>query len=352
MAATRHASTFPSQGTHGSKPGAEDATRSTEPVIHAAFYSLSQPVRTLAADEVAAVELSDQSLLWVDLCAPDAEQIRWVTDAVGLPPGLADFALHSGDAPELRNLGSPFGVRAQVAGFSAPLRFDTTPLIILCGTNVVVTIAPHPLRNITELRERQQQNSELGSLSAQSFTSSVLDGLLATYYDALSHIEAEVEKLEITLLSSRQADCLALLRSLRKATSRLRRVLADHRRLFGGLARPEFRPQQDPAVDAHFAALESRYERAMDLAEHGRELVVGTFELFTTRAAMSTNETMKVLTFATVLIGALAVVAGILGMNFSAWFFDSGDVGFWTAVGAMALLAILAIWWGKRRDWL
>lgn len=352
MTPTPYSSTFPSHGTHASKSGAEDGTRSADPVMHAAFYSLSQPVRTLPADELTAIEISDQTLLWVDLCAPRAEQIRWVIDAVGLPPALADFALRPGEAPELHNLGSPFGVRAQAAGFSAPLRFETTALIILCGTNVVVTIAPQPLRNIIELRERQQQNSELGSLSAQSFTSSLLDGLLGTYYDALSQIEAEVEKLEISLLSSRHSDCLALLRSLRKATSRLRRVLADHRRLFGGLARPEFRPQQDPAVDAHFAALESRYERAMDLAEHGRELVVGTFELFTTRAAMSTNETMKVLTFATVLIGALAVVAAILGMNFSAGFFDSNDVGFWIAVGAMALLATLAIWWGKRSDWL
>lgn len=337
------------QGRSNPLPG--QALGTSESAFHAVFYSRAHPARELTVEDLSRLEPAEHDLLWVDLCAPDEQSLRRVADAVKLPAGLADFALRTSDAPELLNLGSPFGVRAQVAGFAPPLRFFTTPLTILCGTNVVVTIAPEPLGNVADLRERQQQNSELGSLSAQSFTASLLDGQLVTYYDAMSQLEAEVDQLEIKLLSSHQRDCLGLLRSLRKAASQLRRALSAHRPLFGGLARPEFRPNQDRVVDAHFTALESRYERAMDLAEHGRELVVGTFELFTTRAAMSTNETMKVLTFATVLIGGLAVIAGVFGMNFSADFFDSKH-GFWTSVGAMAAVSVAAVWLAKRRDWL
>ena len=84
----------------------------------------------------------------------------------------------------------------------------------------------------------------------------------------------------------------------------------------------------------------------------GAKLVVGSFELFTTRTAQRTNDTMKVLTFFTVLLGTLAVVAGVLGMNFAAPFFDSGMRGFWIAIGSMAAIAVLAMLVARWRDWL
>ena len=89
----------------------------------------------------------------------------------------------------------------------------------------------------------------------------------------------------------------------------------------------------------------------MDAVENARELVVGSFELFTTRTAQRTNETMRVLTFVTVLLGSLAVVAGALGMNFRTPFFDSGARGFWTAIGAMAAIVLAALGLARWRRW-
>ncbi len=51
------------------------------------------------------------------------------------------------------------------------------------------------------------------------------------------------------------------------------------------------------------------------------------FELFSSRTALDTHRTMRTLTFLTVLIGALAVTAGVLGMNFQVEFFSS-ELGF------------------------
>lgn len=61
---------------------------------------------------------------------------------------------------------------------------------------------------------------------------------------------------------------------------------------------------------------------------------------------------MRRLTFVTVLIGRLAVLAGILGMNFTVAFFDSGAVGFWSAIAGMVLLALIALAVPRARDWL
>jgi Mg2+ and Co2+ transporter CorA len=98
--------------------------------------------------------------------------------------------------------------------------------------------------------------------------------------------------------------------------------------------------------------LEQRFERAMDAVENARDLVVGSFELFTTRSAQRTNDTMRVLTFVTVLIGMLAVIAGALGMNFKAPLFDTGTSGFWTTIGTMVVISIIATVIARWRKWM
>ena len=59
--------------------------------------------------------------------------------------------------------------------------------------------------------------------------------------------------------------------------------------------------------------------------------------------AEGTNETMRVLTVVTVVLGTLAVAAGVMGMNFKAEVFDSGDTGFWWTVAVMTGAGIVAI---------
>ena len=174
-----------------------------------------------------------------------------------------------------------------------------------------------------------------------------------TYLHAVSDFEAAVDRLEVSVLSaSAPRECLQDLADLRRGASRLRRMLAPHRHVFGAMARPDFRPDDAGIADKHFRALEQRFERAMDAVENARDLVVGSFELFATRSAERTNDTMRALTFVTVLLGTLSVVAGTLGMNFAAPFFDTGGRGFWIAFAGMSLVAVVAIIIARWRRWI
>ena len=61
---------------------------------------------------------------------------------------------------------------------------------------------------------------------------------------------------------------------------------------------------------------------------------------------------MRVLTFVTVLLGTLAVVAGVLGMNFKAPLFDSGANGFWISLAAMGTFAIVSLVIARLMKWM
>ena len=322
------------------------------PVFRAILYSCDEPARILDIDELAGTTVHDDQLLWVALCAPDAELVAKVAQALALPEPVPHSMSRLDSAPTLQDAGTWFVVQVIAARLRKDMRFDGQVISVACGVNVIVTVTDMACAFIDDLYQRQHRNTMLGALNAESFVVSLIDGQLASYFDAMSRLEAEVDRVEVRLLADHEGDYIQLLRVLRTASSRLRRTLAGHRFVFGYMVRPDFRPKQSRQLNEHFAALQARYERCMDLVEHGRDLVLGSFELFTTRAAMSTNETMRVLTFVTVLIGGLAVVVGVLGMNFAAPFFDTGARGFWTAVASMVLLAMLALGVGRYRRWL
>src|SRR5690606_1679269 len=111
----------------------------------------------------------------------------------------------------------------------------------------------------------------------ESFAATVLDAQLATYFDAVSAFEMAVERLEMEIFDDRRQECLDELRALRRTASRLRRMLAPHRAVFAALSRPDFRPDEGEAADRHLQALDVRFERAMDMVENCRDLVMGSF---------------------------------------------------------------------------
>jgi Mg2+ and Co2+ transporter CorA len=182
---------------------------------------------------------------------------------------------------------------------------------------------------------------------------SLLDWHLTAYFDAVSRIEARVDRLDDVLLTrSAKRSFLAGVVALRRRVSELRRLLASQRSVFYGLSRPDFVHVVESDAASHYRSLERRFERAVDAVDHARELLNGSFELFTSRTAEMTNELVRRLTFITMLLGAVGAIAGIFGMNFDTPLLETGTAGFLVVVGALAALVATALVVARRRNWL
>lgn len=329
---------------------------------YAVLYDANGEDRESGLDQLAGLEFGESQLLWVDLLAPDADTLDRVWQALQLPPQSRTAIEQDASHPALGNNGEVFWVR--VATFAdhsgkraagerqdARSRHKGVVLAIIAGANFVLTIHDEPVEHLENQRRRENVDPHVGALSAESFTAALLDWNLSTYFDAAADFEMAIERLEVRILSERRLDCLSQLRHLRTRASRLRRMLAPHRVVYGGVARPDFRPIEGKEAARHFEKLDVHFERAMDVVENARELVVGSFELFSSQTALQTNRSMAILTFATVVLGMLAVLAGILGMNFDAPFFKTETTGFLVASGSMLLLGIIALVVGRMKHW-
>lgn len=315
---------------------------------HAVLFDADGNDREVALEDVDLGSLSERQLLWVD---HEGDDIQAVLQRLGVAEALPAMT-RVGDKPFLQNFDEWFLVRVTAIAPGKRLECAGQGVLILSGRNFVVTLHREPLEYFSQLRERERAESHIGVLSADSFTASLLDWQITTYFDAVAELEAAVDKLEVQLLSRHvprdHVDKLAL---MRRTASRLRRLLAPHRQVYGAMARPDFRPDAGRKAGTQFRALNERFERGLEAVLAARELVIGSFELFATHTAQRTNEIMRTLTFATVLLGTLAVLAGVLGMNFDAPIFRTGTQGFVVTIVLMAGLVTGALVVARRKRW-
>lgn len=134
--------------------------------------------------------------------------------------------------------------------------------------------------------------------------------------------------------------------------SRLCTQLAAQRPIFYGFSQPDFALNFSDVTEQAYPVLSRRFDRASDEVERTREVVVGSFELFTSMTAQQTNDLVKALTFLTAIICFCALVAGILGINFELPILQSGMRGFEAVIGRMARLSVLALFAARWRRWI
>ncbi|AXK72022.1 hypothetical protein DWG18_06830 [Lysobacter sp. TY2-98] len=326
------------------------ATPASTSTVRALLFESDQRSREVAHSELQAyAPVPDDRLLWVD-----------VVRSNGLPETMARLGadperLEPGSAGELGMAvqGEWKYLHVRALNWHSGNRPNEVPVVFGVGPNIVLTVHREPVDFISGVLDNEADHLRVGRLEAISFATTLMDRMLTDYLDARDAFETRLDRLELLILRRPRPEHLSELQALRHLASRLRRHLASQRDLFDALGRPDFDPRQSESAENHCRLVSARYSRVMQAIEAARELVNGSFDLYTSRTAESTNEAVYTLTVVTVAMGLAATLAGVLGMNFQAPLFDTGATGFYitaSVIGAVLLVSGLWAAWRLRRS--
>lgn len=315
------------------------------PRMRVLLFEQDGGVRELPPEALPAhAQPGDERLLWVDVVLGDGPPagLRVLgVDPVAMEPeqggkiGLlveGDWKLLYVRALNWQLAGRPVGI----------------PVMLAIGRNVVVTTRRGPVGFIDEVLDNAADHLRVARLEAMVFAMALLDRMLTDYLDARDAFETLLDRLEIQILRRTHSAQLQELQRLRQLASKMRRHLAVQRDLFDALARPDFDPDESKDADEATRLVSARYSRVMQAIDDARELVNGSFEVYASRTADSTNEAMHTLTVVTVAMGLAATIAGVLGMNFKAAIFDSPR-GFVFALVLIGVIVVGAVAWALMR---
>lgn len=291
----------------------EDAPVEGPAAQRAFLYDAQGTDRGVTLEAVDVTRLTDRQLLWVDVSDPGElpslaaafdladETVEAVLEPVVDPTALIfDHYVHVA-------VMTPGGVTTD----------EALALHCLVGSNWIVTVHRSAVDFHERFDERIRTDSNLGRIDSQSFLVAILQEHVATYLAELRPIEAELDEIDVRSISGR-IDEEHLLRELvrnRIQLTRLRRLLEPHRDLYARLGRSEFAVLSGSDSVAEFETVGELVERALASMESTREMIAGSFEIYTTWAAQRTNLLMKRLTIASVTLLPPTLLAGIMGMN-------------------------------------
>jgi len=298
--------------------------------------------------------LGRSSILWVDLERPDDDAIRQLAEALDLHERTAERLTSPTGDPFFGDFGEYLHVTAYAPSTAEGIAHDLERVACLVSKRWVTTVHEGQIPVLESFRERAGGTGETGRLDGLEFLADLLDWVLEGYLDAFEEIEVALEKFDARAMEGALDDpdaALGELVGLRQEVGRLRRALVSHRRMFLSLTRPELEGMSSADTAQRFSDLRSRLEDVVQAARDSRDSVVGSFDVLIARTGHRTNEIMKVLTLASVLLLPGALLAGILGMNFKVGLFQHAEL-FWGVVALIVAIALATLGVARMRRWI
>ena len=308
--------------------------------------------RELEVQEALQGKVGDRQLLWIDVEGrPDAQLQSAIFDRLKLRPLTRGLLERNPSGAHIALHGDYLHVRVATEADHDPGE-SVRWLDLVAADNLVLTWHDEPVTILRDLDDRIESDSTIGQLDAAAFAASAVDAAVTSYFKAVDEIEEVVDRLDtVALAGDPEHDVLADLVDIRRRIGRLRRVLSSQREVFAAFGTPDFRTVVGDDAEA-FAGVASRFENALQSVENSRDLLLGSFDVFMTRTAQRTNDTMKVLTLVTVLLLPGALIAGLLGMNVEVPLSKDSPLSFWLVVIAIALLACVVLVIARTRRWI
>lgn len=292
--------------------------------------------------------ITKHELLWVDVQDPDADERELIRAALQLDEDTARALWTEIGSPDATVHTDAIEVRITLLSTAADAK--PVPLRVLVGARWIITSHAEQATLLEEHRERIMDQRELGQLTPVQFLVSLLDWQLDAFFAAADRLENEVDELDDAALRT-DRDILDRLVAMRRRVARIRRLLSPHREVYAELTRPDFFGTLEPPEAAALASLVGRLDRAGEAIGHAREMLIGTFDIHMTRTAQRTNDIMRVLTLASVILLPSVVLAGVMGMNFKVGLFENANL-FWLVLLAMVLMAVATVVVARWRRWL
>lgn len=290
--------------------------------------------------------LGRSAVLWIDLEGPDDGELERLADVLDLDSRAIERREH----PEFADYGDHIQITASAPNESRTL----VTVTCLVSKRWVVTIHEEPVEMLETFRERAAGSGATGQLDGLEFLANLLEWAIESYFHAFEEIEASLEEIDTRAMSGdveEREDVVEKLVERRREIGRLRRALTSHREAILALTRPELEAIATSSSAARFSELRGRLEEAVQAARDSREAVVGAFDVIIASTGQRTNEIMKFLTLASVLLLPGTLIAGVMGMNFKLGVFETAAY-FWLVLAAMLVVALVTLAIARMRDWI
>jgi magnesium transporter len=324
--------------------------------MRTAFACQSEPacVRLESLDDIERAMRNPNTRVWVDLEAPDPEEVFAVGQLFGLADSALEDCLHGEQRPRIDEFETYiFLVLYGMLGAEEDDAYAPRKLAIFVGQDFLITVHRQPVRITNTIRDRYEAHGlPLLNRGVDNLLFHIIDGLVDNLLRVTDSYEDRVETAEDLALEPEPDDGLPLLLSdLRRDLLELRHVAAAQRTLIEPVAAGAY-DYINEQLASRFAHVRDHLIQVVESVDRHRELLNSIRDLHEAATSHRLNRVVNMLTiYATVLLPA-SLVASIYGMNVKLWPGMESRGGFAIVLLIMSVCVIGSVAIFRRLKWL
>ena len=297
---------------------------------------------------------AQRNLVWVDLVAPSAAEVRQVMQEFSLDPLVAEELTSPSPRSKAERRGETLYL---VLHFPALRAHHTRPeqeIDFVIGKHFLVTTRYENIDPLHTFAKAFEVNAVLGRGGAEHGGHLFVGMVRNLYHSLLSECEAlhqRIEEAEDHIFKGREREMVAQISVIGRMIHDFRRTLEPHRQMLESLE-PYGEKMFGQGFAYHVRSVLGEYERVRHTLEHLREWQLELRETNNSLLSLKQNDTMKKLTSMALITFPLALLANLLAIDAKNNPVLGGQYDFWIVLGIMGGAALALIIFFKHKKWL
>jgi magnesium transporter len=309
--------------------------------------------RDLEVEALRLVRADKGLVLWVDLQAATAEEIKTILEGVfQFHPLTIEDCVTPSSLPKAEDYEDYLFIVTHAVDFSRTDKFHTTELDLYLGKDYLVTFHRDPLKSVAVAMDRCVKATGVVARGPDRLAHLVLDLLVDNYQPTMEVLRTELEGIEEVVLTKDSGDSLIpRLLQVRTDINHLRQIIRPQRDVVNRLAHGDSKIIRAIMLP-YFRDLRDGLIRLDETAATYADQLLISFDLYLSKSDFQANEGIKALTALTALTLPATLIATWYGMNFKYMPELNSRHGYVGAIVATLLTTAAMWWWCKRRRWI
>ena len=245
-----------------------------------------------------------------------------------------------------------FSIRSALPDEKNIFILEQEQISFILGEHYLISFQAKKSDHFTDVRMRIEKNRGKIRVKGPDFLLfRMLEAIIDNYFEVLEHITDTIEELELRILHNTTSDTLKMIELQKRKLNELRKIVIPLKE-----ATSQLEKSQSPLIDAanhyYFTDLRENCLSVLEEIDSNKQILDGMNNLYYAIQGQRMNEIMKLLTIISAIFIPLTFIAGIYGMNFKNIPELETQNGYFITIGVMLLVAILSIFYFKKRGWL
>ena len=319
------------------------------------FFLISKNTPSYFATEFVSTEIQKDKVVWLNFHSiDDKTEIEKLCDSLHIDKLSVEDIFREKHRPKLEEYPNYlfFSIRSALPDENNVFVLEQEQISFILGNHYLISFQPKSSDHFPDVRERiEKKRGKIRTKGPDFLLFRMLEAIIDNYFEVLENITETISELETRLLHNSSSDTLKLVELQKRKLSELRKIVIPLKE-----ATSQLEKSQSQLIDKenhyYFLDLREHCFSVLEEIDNNKQILDGMTNLYYAIQGQKMNEIMKLLTIVSAIFIPLTFIVGVYGMNFKNMPELETKYGYFIAIGGMVTLAILLIFYFKKRGWL